>query len=51
MGETKGRREAMDRFTAQLVQHGNKPDYAKKLAIENAIKADQRDAKKRRKGK
>ncbi len=51
MGETKGRREAMNRFVAQLVKHGNQADYAKKLARENAIKADQRDEKKRRKGK
>lgn len=51
MGETKGRREGMDRFVAQLVKHGNSPDYAKKRAIESAIKADRRDEKKKRGGK
>ena len=45
MGETKGRREQISRFVDSMVKQGFNPDYAKKKAIQCAVKADRRDSK------
>ena len=45
MGETKGRREQMDKFVKRMVKEGYSPKYIKTKARECAIRADRNDSK------
>ena len=47
-GEKEGRRAQMERFAASLVKQGNDVKYAKKKAVEMAVRADRREATKKR---
>lgn len=46
MGETRGQREAMDRFVRRLVDAGISAREAKEKARQEAIKSDRRKDKK-----
>ena len=46
MSETVGRREQIERMIGQMVKSGQKPEYARKVAREQAIKQDKRDQRK-----
>ena len=46
MSERVGRREQMERMICQMVKSGQKPEYARKVAREQAIKQDKRDQRK-----
>lgn len=46
-GESTKIREAMDRFTGRLIQGGVAPEKARKIAQEQAQKADRRERDKR----
>tara|TARA_R100001086_G_C11676776_1_gene214506 strand:+ start:388 stop:528 length:141 start_codon:yes stop_codon:yes gene_type:complete len=46
MSETIGRREQIERMIGQMVKSGQKPEYARKVAREQAIKQDKRDQRK-----
>jgi len=46
-GETPGRREAMDRMAKNLIDNGNKPEYAKRVVLGCAVRADRRAERKR----
>lgn len=39
-GETPGRRDAMDRMTRQLVEHGKSVDEARRIVERCAVQAD-----------
>tara|TARA_R100001594_G_C4029921_1_gene261023 strand:- start:597 stop:746 length:150 start_codon:yes stop_codon:yes gene_type:complete len=49
MSETVGRREQIDRMIGQMVKSGQKPEYARKVAREQAIKQDKQDKRNQRK--
>jgi len=45
-GEKPGFREARDRMTRQLVEAGNRPDYAHRKATEAARRVDRKEGEK-----
>jgi len=45
-GEKQGVRESMDRMISQMVKSGQNPEYAKKVARDQAIKNEKREQRK-----